>query len=111
MKRIIILSFLAVACLSCSRNVLEVTDKTVDGQPLSLKSIATKSSASMYSLDSLQLELLLQTDADNLMINRIVFKDSLYVLSISRESAYDVGVTQETYDKYLEYIEQLNNTF
>lgn len=112
MKRtIIMLILLTMICLSCSRNVLEFADTIVDEQPLSIKSLATKSSAPTYLMDSLQLELLLQSDPDNLMINRIVFNDSIYSLTISRESAYDVGVTQETYDKYLDYLEQLNESF
>ena len=102
---------MSVTCFSCSRNELEFIDTVVDEQPLSIKSLATKSSAPTYILDSLQLELLLQSDPDILMINRTVFKDGIYSLAISRESAYDVGVTQETYDMYLEYLELLNEPF
>ena len=44
------------------------------------------------------------------MINRVIFKDSVYVLGISRNSAYDIGVSKELYDKYLEYVDELNST-
>ena len=40
--------------------------------------------------------------------SRIVLRDSIYVLSINREAASYLGVSQEVYDKYLDYIEELN---
>ena len=37
-----------------------------------------------------------------------MLRDSIYVLSINREAASYLGVSQEVYDNYLDYIEELN---
>lgn len=60
--------------------------------------------------DSLFMMNKIQKDLDHLMMNRIIFKDSVYVLAIRREDAIFLGVSEETYDRYVEYVEGLNGT-
>lgn len=60
--------------------------------------------------DSLFMMNKIQKDVDHLMMNRIIFKDSVYVLAIRREDAIFLGVSEETYDRYVEYVEGLNGT-
>jgi hypothetical protein len=50
----------------------------------------------------------LQADLDNLMMGRIIYVDSMYVLAIKKEDALFLGVTDEIYDSYLGYVERLN---
>ena len=42
-------------------------------------------------------------------MSRIIFKDSVYILAIKRQDAIFLGVSEETYDRYMEYVEKLNN--
>lgn len=49
-----------------------------------------------------------QSDVNNLMMGRIVVIDSVFVLSLKKEDALFLGVSEEIYDKYLEYVERLN---
>ena len=51
---------------------------------------------------------LMQSDIDNLMINRVTFRDGAYVLTIKREDALFLGVSEEVYDSYVEYVDKLN---
>lgn len=50
----------------------------------------------------------LQSDVDNLMMGRVFKKDSLYVLAIKKDDALSLGVSEDVYDKYLDYIDRLN---
>lgn len=59
-------------------------------------------------MDSITMISRSQSDVDNLMMSRIVLRDSIYVLSINRKAASYLGASQEVYDKYLDYIEELN---
>lgn len=49
-----------------------------------------------------------QSNVDNLMMGRVVRKDSMFVLSIKREDAVFLGVPNEVYDEYLDYVMKLN---
>ena len=105
--RTFVIAVMFLLSVSCTRNILETPSSSIENTPLTLTSLITKSSISQ--VDSLKLEQHLQKDEDNLMVNRIVYKDSVYVLTISRKSACNVGVSEETYNKYLEYVENLNS--
>ena len=43
------------------------------------------------------------------MLSRVIKKDDIYILSIKREDAIFLGVDNETYDRYLDYVERLNS--
>lgn len=58
--------------------------------------------------DSLTMMSRQQSDVDNLMMGRVVFKDGIYTLAIKREDAIFLGVSEEIYDKYQKYVEELN---
>lgn len=74
---------------------------------ITLQSILTKSGISEQE-DSLSLANKLQSDVDNLMMGRVVFKDSIYILAISRDNAVFLGVNDTIYNHYLEYVASLN---
>ena len=73
----------------------------------SLESLLTRSTAE-DPVDSLTMMSRSQSDIDNLMISRIALRDSTYVLSINREAANYLGVSDEVYDRYLDYVDNLN---
>ena len=106
-----LLSIFAVIAMlnSCVSDPIEEDRNLSDNrsQRESLESILTRS-ATEEPVDSITMISRSQSDVDNLMMSRIVLRDSIYVLSINREAASYLGVSQEVYDKYLDYIEELN---
>lgn len=68
----------------------------------------TRSSVIENELDTLLSMSRVQSDVNNLMMGRIVVIDSVFVLSLKEEDALFLGVSEEIYDKYLEYVERLN---
>lgn len=71
--------------------------------------LATTRSAFITREDSLKMISDIQGDIDNLMLSRVIKKDDIYILSIKREDAIFLGVDNETYDRYLDYVERLNS--
>lgn len=89
-------------------------ENTIDSQhteeqdkPRTLRSLMTRSS-SVPQEDSLTMMSKLQSDVDNLMMGRVIKKDSVFILAIKREDALFLGVSEDVYDKYLDYIDRLN---
>lgn len=109
MKKFLLI-FLFLSIVSCSRNILEGVSPEASTEVCDIESHLTKSGAPSCQMDSLELAVFFQTDKDHIMINRVIFKDSVYVLGISRSSAYDIGISKDLYDKYLEYVDELNRT-
>lgn len=68
----------------------------------------TRTSVIENELDTLLSMSRVQSDVNNLMMGRIVVIDSVFVLSLKEEDALFLGVSEEIYDKYLEYVERLN---
>lgn len=68
----------------------------------------TRTSVIENELDTLLSMSRVQSDVNNLMMRRIVVIDSVFVLSLKKEDALFLGVSEEIYDKYLEYVERLN---
>lgn len=68
----------------------------------------TRTSVIENELDTLLSMSRVQSDVNNLMMGRIVVIDSVFVLSLKKEDAQFLGVSEEIYDKYLEYVERLN---
>ena len=75
-------------------------------RPKRVEDIITRSN--IEQPDSLTMLNLMQSDIDNLMINRVTFRDGAYVLTIKREDALFLGVSEEVYDSYVEYVDKLN---
>ena len=73
-----------------------------------MRSIMTRTSVIENELDTLLSMSRVQSDVNNLMMGRIVVIDSVFVLSLKEEDALFLGVSEEIYDKYLEYVERLN---
>lgn len=42
------------------------------------------------------------------MMGRVIFKDSVFILSIKKEDANFLGVSEDVYDRYLDYVDKLN---
>lgn len=72
------------------------------------KSSKAKTRAMLEQDDSLAAMSRIQRDLDYLMMNRIIEKDGIFVLSIKREDALFIGINPDEYDKYVRYVEELN---
>lgn len=53
---------------------------------------------------------MIQSDLDNLMLGRVIMKNGKYVLSIKKEDALFLGVSEVVYNKYIEYVNNLNSS-
>ena len=101
---VLILLFL---CCSCFENAVDSGHREEQDHPTTLQSLLTKSAA-MPQEDSITIMSKLQSDVDNLMMGRVVQQDSVFVLAIKREAALFLGVSDEVYDRYLDYVDCLN---
>lgn len=106
MKKILfIASFLSLT--SCVDNSVD-SQQIINNERRTLRSIMTRTSVIENELDTLLSMSRVQSDVNNLMMGRIVVIDSVFVLSLKKEDALFLGVSEEIYDKYLEYVERLN---
>lgn len=99
----------AIVLLSACVNE-QLEEKSLPDGTSEIKAIATKADGNQYvnPADSLFGKSIIQSDFDNLMISRIITKDGVYVLSIKKEAASFLGVPDEMYDFYSEYVNSLN---
>jgi hypothetical protein len=99
--------FVLFSFSGCVQNTVDSQYLEMDTARPTLRSLVTKSQ-NLESVDSLVIKSRLQADLDNLMMGRIIYVDSMYVLAIKKEDALFLGVTDEIYDSYLGYVERLN---
>jgi len=99
---------LALLC-SCINNPLDSRFEDYSENDKRLRSLVSKSVFVEHE-DSLTMMSKLQKDENFLMMSRIVFKDSVYVLGIKRQDAIFLGVSEDVYDQYVEYVSSLNNS-
>lgn len=100
------LLIIASACVNKKINGSSVESES--SEKSIIERFKTKS-IGLNDLDSLKLKSRMQSDFDNLIMNRIVFRDSMYVLSLSKESASIIGIPESLYNRYVDYIRELNN--
>lgn len=111
MKSLPLLILIVFLFLGCANNPLDSKQDDYSNEGAPLQILLTKSGMERsVQGDSLFMMNKIQKDVDHLMMNRIIFKDSVYVLAIRREDAIFLGVSEETYDRYVEYVEGLNGT-
>lgn len=107
MKKVLYVLILLFICPSCVENAIDSEYKEEQGQSKNLQSLLTKSAA-MPQEDSITIMSKLQSDVDNLMMGRVIQQDSVFVLAIKREAALFLGVSDDVYDRYLDYVARLN---
>lgn len=42
------------------------------------------------------------------MMGRVLQRDSVFVLAIKKEDALFLGISEDVYDRYLDYVDRLN---
>ncbi len=108
MKRLLLTLSVIFTICSCVENTVDSQFQEDQNKPLTLHSLITRSG--MVQEDSLVVKSKLQSDVDNLMMGRVLFKDSVFVLSLKKEDATFLGVSDEVYDRYLDYVDRLNES-
>ena len=102
--RLLLMQFL---CVSCINNPLDSKHEDHNKHDSPLRTLLTKTS-STFQEDTLTMMSKTQKDVDYLMMNRVIFKDSIFVLSIKRQDAIFLGVPEDVYERYAEYVLKLN---
>ena len=103
---------IATACAmlllsSCIRHDEKMDQiQKVEQNVRSLEDLITRSS--IVQPDSMEMIHAMQSSVDNLMFNRVTFRDGAYILTIKREDAIFLGVSEEIYEDYVEYVAELN---
>ena len=95
-------------CSSCIENTVDAQYEEDSEKPKTLRSLMTKS-GTIPQEDSLTVKSKLQSDIDNLMMGRVIQKDGIFVLAFKREDAEFLGVSDDVYDRYMDYVDRLNN--
>ena len=93
------------ACVEEQHNQVQTEKDDIDSSPSAR--FRTKATG-INDTDSLKVQSKIQSDMENLLMNRIVFRDSAYVLSLSQDAAAIIGIPNDIYNRYLGYVEELN---
>lgn len=107
MKQFPFILLLLFFCSSCIQNTVDAQSDDEQEKPRTLRSLMTKS-GTVPQEDSLTMMSKLQSDVDNLMMGRVIMKDGIFVLTLKREDALFLGVSEDVYDRYLDYVDRLN---
>ena len=99
------LGFTALMITGCA--VMEQEDLSQEPAPRGI--IKTKSGEEESEEEAKQQLYLLQTSKYYLMTGQIGYKNKKYYLRISKKEAASLGVPEDLYDYYLDYVSKLNN--
>lgn len=109
MRRLLFLFTLCFNLLSCVENPIDSQINEQEQAPShSMRSLMMTKSAGVFPEDTLVIMSKMQSNINTLMMSRVVWNDSMYVLAIKREDAIFLGVSEYIYNKYIEYVEGLN---
>ena len=101
--------FILPLCCSCINNPLDSKQEDHMKKDSPLRALLSKSIPAVQE-DSLTMMSNLQKNKTHLMMNRIIFKDSVFVLAIKKQDALFLGIPEEMYERYVEYVANLNET-
>ncbi len=109
MKKISIFALLCIA-MSCTFQEHSPTEPSSEDVPLTLKSVLapTTRSAVGETLDSAYVRSRIQSDKDIFMLNRVVFKNGVYILALKESDAAFLGISSDIYGRYVDYVNNLN---
>lgn len=105
MRRLTIMLILAL----CSCSVMTEQEPPAPSEMGGIPKVKSSVAVTMSREDSLKQVFKFQTNKDAIMQNYVNFAEGEFRLSISREAAKDLGVSDEIYDKYVEQVRVSNN--
>lgn len=101
-KRSLIAVFLLVTVFSCKDD--EVIVEQPKASDISTRSITNADFTSdEYKHES-------QSNVENMLMDQIIYRDSMYVLNMSKEEAKDLTIPDSLYNVYVLLVEKLNET-
>lgn len=107
MKKIIgIIALLAL--VSCVENEVDNTEIN-QGDDIKASQMRVVRLSDMQTSDSLQVVSKLQSDMDVKVIRSISIEEGKYKLNLTLKTALELGVNEETYNKYKVLIENMND--
>lgn len=108
MKQFCCITVIVLICVSCVDNVVD--SQYIESGSDNSRNLYSIMRRSMISLpiDTLAMMSMIQSDINTLMMSRVVKVDSVFVLALKKEDAEFLGVTEDVYEKYLDYVEKLN---
>ena len=80
-------------------------DKPFNGNAAEVDSIRT---VGELPEDSLNIKYMMQTNSDLIISDRIIYKNSIYVLDLSLEEAKQLSISDKMYQKYVEIVSNMN---
>ena len=95
-------------CCGCMRDNVDQNVKESEQSEARVSSLPMTRAGENNEIDTLAVISLIQSDHDNFMMGRVIFKTDRYELCIKRADAKFFGVTDELYDEYVSYVERLN---
>lgn len=109
MKSLLPYIVLCPLLVSCVENIVDTQYEDVEQTQKRLCNILMTKSPDIIQEDTLKAMSRHQSDVNTLMMGRVVWRDSVFVLSIKREDALFLGVSEDIYNKYLKYVKGLND--
>ena len=112
MKRILYLISALALFVACDENTVDSMQTSSDekDEPKTLYDYMNRSRSNVSSAltDSLKILSIAQSDVNTMMMNQVCQKDGIFILAISRTDALSLGVSDELYDYYVDYVARLN---
>lgn len=89
---------------SCADNDI-LPDKPFNGNVAEVDSTKT---VGELPKDSLTIKYMMQSNSELMISDRIIYKNSAYVLDLSLEEANQLSISDEMYQKYVEIVSNMN---
>lgn len=105
MKTKIIYSTLIMLSLFC---MVACTDRDIPNINIENSSIE-QSDKEEYFVNDNELKYKMQSDKELLLVDRIICKNSVFILDLSEEEAETLQIPTEMYRRCIQYVEELNN--
>lgn len=86
---------------SCAKDEVSVN-------PYTNKQDSLSTARGVLPTDSLNIKHGMQSMSDLILADRIVYKDSKYVLDLSKEEASDLSIPEIKYQEYVDRVEEMN---
>ena len=101
-KLIILLSFLSMFVNSCKE------ESSVES--LIEKDVKTTKSVDTFQMDifSDEYKLSIQSSVEGMLLDQIIYRDSMYVLNMTEEEAMDLKIPDSLYIQYITIVNDLN---
>lgn len=94
----------AIACLAFS-----LTGCKKDIRPVDIEK-EDKAVSAVTLQDSLEAKYMMQSNPELMLADRIISKNSTYVLDISEKEANELHIPLELYNKYVEIVKNMNSS-